>query len=78
MEIGMEVLSEAYKVAVGIYGVLGLTTMEPCLTLTKKKVRAGQMIRENSRSAFLVLDHSKFGRDAHVRGGKVDEATKIP
>jgi len=26
---------------------------------------------------LLVLDHSKFGWSAHVRGGKVDEATKI-
>jgi DeoR/GlpR family transcriptional regulator of sugar metabolism len=40
-------------------------------------MRAIQIRRENSPSAFLMLDYSKSGPAAPVRGGKVDEATKI-
>lgn len=77
MELGMEALFRAYKVDIGIYGVVGVDNDGTLLDFYEDEVRARQMIRENRRSAFLVLDHSKFGRAAHVRGGKVDEATKI-
>jgi len=74
---GMEALFEAYKVDIGIYGVAGVDEDGTLLDFYEEEVRARQIIRENSRSAYLVLDHSKFGRAAHVRGGRIDEATKI-
>lgn len=74
---GMEALFGAYKVDIGIYGVAGVDEDGTLLDFYEEEVRARQIIRENSRSAYLVLDHSKFGRAAHVRGGKIDEATKI-
>lgn len=74
---GMEALFGAYKVDIGIYGVAGVDEDGTLLDFYEEEVRARQMIRENSRSAYLVLDHTKFGRAAHVRGGKIDEATKI-
>ena len=74
---GMEALFGAYKVDIGIYGVAGVDEDGTLLDFYEEEVRARQIIRENSRSAFLVLDHSKFGRAAHVRGGKIDEATKV-
>jgi len=77
MGIGMEALFGAYKVDIGIYGVAGVDDDGTLLDFYEEEVRARQMIRENSRSVFLVLDHSKFGRAAHVRGGRIDEATKI-
>jgi DeoR family glycerol-3-phosphate regulon repressor len=74
---GMEALFSAYKVDIGIYGVAGVDEDGTLLDFYEEEVRARQMIRENSRSAFLVLDHTKFGRAAHVRGGRIDEATKV-
>jgi DeoR family glycerol-3-phosphate regulon repressor len=77
MGAGMETLFSAYKVDIGIYGVAGVDEDGTLLDFYEEEVRARQMIRENSRSAYLVLDHTKFGRAAHVRGGKIDEADKI-
>jgi DeoR family glycerol-3-phosphate regulon repressor len=74
---GMESLFGAYKVDIGIYGVAGVDEDGTLLDFYEEEVRARQIIRENSRSSYLVLDHSKFGRAAHVRGGRIDEATKI-
>jgi DeoR family transcriptional regulator, glycerol-3-phosphate regulon repressor len=74
---GMEALFSAYKVDIGIYGVAGVDEDGTLLDFYEEEVRARQIIHANSRSAFLVLDHTKFGRAAHVRGGRIDEATKI-
>ncbi|HHP7236414.1 MAG TPA: DeoR/GlpR family DNA-binding transcription regulator [Desulfobacterales bacterium] len=77
MGSGMESLFGAYKVDIGIYGVAGVDEDGTLLDFYEEEVRARQIIRENSRSSYLVLDQSKFGRAAHVRGGRIDEATKI-
>lgn len=74
---GMASLFSAYKVDIGIYGVAGVDEDGTLLDFYEEEVRARQIIRANSRSAFLVLDHTKFGRAAHVRGGRIDEATKV-
>jgi DeoR family glycerol-3-phosphate regulon repressor len=74
---GMESLFSAYKVDIGIYGVAGVDEDGTLLDFYEEEVRARKIIRANSRSAFLVLDHTKFGRAAHVRGGRIDEATKV-
>ncbi len=74
---GMEALFGAYKVDIGIFGVAGVDEDGTLLDFYEEEVRARQMIRQNSRSAYLVLDLTKFGRAAHVRGGKINEATKI-
>ena len=74
---GMETLFSAYKVDIGIYGVAGVDEDGTLLDFYEEEVRARQIIRENSRSAFLVLDHTKFGRAAHVRGGRIDEPTQV-
>lgn len=34
-------------------------------------------LAQNCRQRFLVLDHSKFGRRATVRGGHIMEATAV-
>ncbi|BBO70174.1 DeoR family transcriptional regulator [Desulfosarcina alkanivorans] len=74
---GMETLFSAYKLDIGIYGAAGVDDDGTLLDFYEEEVRARQMIRENSRRAYLVLDYTKFGRAAHVRGGKIDEATAI-
>lgn len=77
MGAGMEALFGAYKVDIGIYGVAGVDEDGTLLDFYEEEVRARQIILENSRNAYLVLDHTKFGRAAHVRGGSIDEAGKI-
>jgi DeoR family glycerol-3-phosphate regulon repressor len=77
MGVGMQTLFGAYKVDIGIYGVAGVDEDGTLLDFYEEEVQARQLIHENSRCAFLVLDHTKFGRAAHVRGGRIDEPTKI-
>jgi DeoR family glycerol-3-phosphate regulon repressor len=74
---GMDALFTAYKVDIGIYGVAGVDEDGTLLDFYDEEVRARQIIRENSRASFLVLDSTKFGRAAHVRGGQIEEATKV-
>jgi DeoR family glycerol-3-phosphate regulon repressor len=74
---GMDALFSAYKVDIGIYGVAGVDEDGTLLDFYEEEVRARQIIRANSRNAFLVLDYTKFGRPAHVRGGRIDEASKV-
>jgi DeoR family glycerol-3-phosphate regulon repressor len=74
---GMEALFSAQKVDIGIFGVAGVDEDGTLLDFYEEEVRVRQIIRENSRASFLVVDSTKFGRTAHVRGGKIEEATKI-
>ena len=41
------------------------------------EVRARQQMQRNAQTSVLVLDRSKFQRNAHVRGGHISEATKV-
>ena len=73
---GMESFLTSYMVDVGIYGAAGVAEDGTLLDFYDEEVQARRLIRENSRETFLVLDHTKFERVAHVRGGNVGEATK--
>ena len=64
-------------VDIGIYGAAGVAEDGTLLDFYEEEVEARRLIRNNSRQTFLVLDQSKFGRLAHVRGGKISEATKV-
>lgn len=75
--VGTVELFQAYKVDIGIYGVAGVDEDGTLLDFYEEEVRARQIIRQNSREIFLVLDHSKFNRCAHVRGGHIQEASKV-
>jgi DeoR family transcriptional regulator, glycerol-3-phosphate regulon repressor len=74
---GMVELFQAYKVDIGIYGVAGVDEDGTLLDFYEEEVRARQLVQENSRAVFLVLDHSKFGRSAHVRGGHINQASMV-
>ncbi len=74
---GMETFLSSYMFDFGIYGVGGVGDNGTLLDFSEEEVRARQLIHENSRTTFLVLDHTKFGRAAHVRGGHLSEATKV-
>ncbi len=74
---GMESFFSSYVFDIGIYGVAGVGEDGTLLDFTEEEVRARRLIHQNSRSTYLVLDHTKFGRVAHVRGGHIGEATKV-
>lgn len=66
-----------YKVDVGIFGVAGVDEDGTLLDFHEDEVAARQSILANCRKSFLVLDHSKFGRSAHVRGGHIRDVSAI-
>ena len=75
--LGMEDFFSSYMVDIGIFGVAGVGDDGMLLDFYEEEVRARKLIRENSRQTFLVLDSSKFGRLAHVRGGNIGESSKV-
>ncbi|WP_417667453.1 DeoR/GlpR family DNA-binding transcription regulator [Roseibium sp.] len=66
-----------YKVDIGIFGVAGVDEDGTLLDFHEAEVAARQSILANCRRSYLVLDHSKFGRTAHVRGGHVRDVSCI-
>lgn len=67
----------AYKVDIGIFGVAGVDPDGTLLDFHEEEVAARQAILANCRRAFLVLDASKFGRPAHVRGGHITDVAAV-
>ena len=74
---GMETLLSSYIFDIGIYGVAGVDEDGTLLDFTDEEVQARQLIHKNSRKTFLVLNHTKFTRAAHDRGGQIGEASKV-
>lgn len=66
-----------YKVDIGIFGVAGVDEDGTLLDFHEDEVAARQAILANCRKSFLVLDHSKFGRSAHVRGGRLRDVDAV-
>lgn len=67
----------SYKTDVGIFGVAGVDLDGSLLDFHDEEVRVRDLIRANCRESFLVLDHQKFGRSAHVRGGRIQDVSKV-
>ena len=70
----VEAFFERFKVDIGLYGVGGVDESGELLDFSREEVQVRETIRRNCRRSFLVLDASKFGRAAHVRGGRICEA----
>lgn len=62
-----------FKVDYGIIGISGIDLDGTLLDYDYREVRAAQAIIENARKVFLVADHSKFGRNAMVRMGTLED-----
>lgn len=73
----VEAFFAQYKVDIGIYGVGGVDADGGLLDFHEDEVRVREAIRLNCRKTYLLLDASKFGRAAHVRGGHITEADVI-
>lgn len=67
----------SYKVDIGIFGVAGIDEDGTLLDFHEDEVTARQAILANCRQAYLVFDHSKIGRQAHVRGGHIGDVSRV-
>lgn len=66
-----------FAVDIGIYGVGGVAADGTLLDFSLDEVHMRESLVQHCRQRFLVLDHSKFGRSATVRGGRITEATAV-
>ncbi|MAO91248.1 MAG: DeoR family transcriptional regulator [Rhodospirillaceae bacterium] len=73
----VEAFFESFKVDIGLYGVGGVDDQGELLDFSRDEVQVREIIRRNCRRSFLVLDASKFGRAAHVRGGWISDADVV-
>src|SRR5690625_3871068 len=70
-------LIRQFKVDIGIIGISGIDFDGSLLDFDYREVRVAQAIIENSRSVYLVADHTKFGRNALVRLGTLAQIDKL-
>jgi DeoR family glycerol-3-phosphate regulon repressor len=66
-----------YAADIGIYGVGGVAEDGSLLDFSQDEVRMRGELARHCRQRYLVLDHSKFGRSATVRGGHITEAHRV-
>lgn len=66
-----------FKVDVGIIGISGVDVDGSLLDFDYHEIRVSQAIVENSRRVFLVVDHTKFGRNALVRMGPISAVDDV-
>ncbi len=72
-----EELFSAYLADIAIFGVGGVDADGSLLDYSREEVRIREVMRRHSRRSFLVLDASKFGRVAHVRGGRIEDVSAV-
>jgi DeoR family transcriptional regulator, glycerol-3-phosphate regulon repressor len=66
-----------FKADFGVFGVGGIDEDGTLLDFHSGEVEARQAIIANSRTALLVADRSKFGRNATVRGGHLRDVNVL-
>lgn len=72
-----EAFFDRYQVDFGLFGVAGVAEDGTLLDFTESEVASRLAIKRNCRCSVLLLDHTKFGRPAHVRGGHITEVDKV-
>ena len=70
-------LIRQFRVDFGVIGISGIDLDGTLLDFDYQEVRVAQAIIANSRQVFLAADHSKFGRNAMVRLGGLDEVDAL-
>jgi DeoR family glycerol-3-phosphate regulon repressor len=68
---------QQFRVDYGIIGISGIDLDGALLDFDYREVRAARAIIENSRKIFLAADHTKFGRNAMVRLGNIEEIDAV-
>ncbi|MBP0495245.1 DeoR/GlpR family DNA-binding transcription regulator [Pararoseomonas indoligenes] len=72
-----EELFGAYRVDIAVFGVGGVDADGSLLDYSREEVRIREVMMRHARRTFLVLDASKFGRPAHVRGGRIEDVSAV-
>ncbi|WP_165311784.1 DeoR/GlpR family transcriptional regulator [Vibrio ziniensis] len=75
-EATMDFISQ-FRLDFGILGISGIDFDGSLLDFDYHEVRVKKAIIENSRSVYLGVDHTKFGRNAMVKLGGIDEVDLI-
>ena len=68
---------QQFKVDFGIIGISGIDEDGTLLDFDYREVRAAQAIIKNARRVFLATDHTKFGRNAMVRLGHIEQLDAV-
>lgn len=68
---------QQFRVDYGIIGISGIDIDGTLLDFDYREVRAARAIIDNSRKVFLAADHTKFGRNAMVRLGSIEEVDAL-
>ncbi|KUI98666.1 glycerol-3-phosphate regulon repressor DeoR family [Vibrio sp. MEBiC08052] len=68
---------QQFRLDFGILGISGIDFDGSLLDFDYHEVRVKQAIIENSRSVFLAVDHSKFGRNAMVKLGNISQINTL-
>lgn len=66
-----------YQVDIGLFGAAGVAEDGTLLDFTEEEVAARLAILRNCRRSVLLLDGTKFGRAAHVRGGHITDVDQV-
>ncbi len=75
-EATMDFVSQ-FRLDFGILGISGIDLDGSLLDFDYHEVRVKKAIIENSRSVYLGVDHTKFGRNAMVRLGGIEEVDLV-
>lgn len=75
-EATMDFISQ-FRLDFGILGISGIDYDGSLLDFDYHEVRVKKSIIENSRSVYLGVDHSKFGRNAMVKLGGIEEVDRV-
>ena len=67
-------LINQFRMDYAIIGIRGIGDDGSLLDFDYQEVRVAQAIIKNSREVMLAADHSKFGRNAMVRLGSIEQA----
>ena len=70
-------LIRQFRVDFGVIGISGIDLDGTLLDFDYQEVRVAQAIIANSRQVFLAADHTKFGRNAMVRLGGIEDVDAL-
>jgi len=77
--LGEEVTSffDNYRAEFGIFGVAGVAADGALLDFHASEVRVREKIRMNCQTSILVVDSTKFGRNAPAVGGNILDVDRV-
>lgn len=68
---------ESYRFDVGLFGVAAVDAEGALLDLSEEDVHSREAISRNAGTRILVLDSTKFERNAHARSGHITELDHV-